>query len=682
MQALIEQARQCEFYRTALEDLARALPSDDGELNAVITEAIAARDERAFRSLFFAAIGTGRQVDAQHLAEGSALFEEPNQLLHAARACVGDVASALLAAVQAGRMGVEREASALLLAWIWCEDHKAAVPAGFWATARSLARRTSGDVLTQSMLVGLARGSKDEGLTAILGTNRAPGMLETAEHVLPMCREMYQGSPWEAVPERRPPTMLSGYTVRRAVPRVGRNDPCPCGSGKKYKKCCFEKDQQRLLQSSAVAGMTVDEWRTQPEMALTIDRLRQMRSYELVKLDPVKVPPELHEHFLDRLLVFKEHETIIRYFETIPFHEDLEFYWDWAIETAGSDRQLEVARRLLAVRPGFDPTQLPLNVRLLLAGDEGAALLDLVEAEARLGLRDGDGPSAMVPLAYSLLESRAPALGVLVARGLLPLVGPMDGDMLLDSLLQARDQLELSSDDPIEKIFQERFTEAEEAPRESEAMAAVQRDLESKSDQVNRLRAELKSVYREMEKRRHRATVTAVETKPVAPDDSAMTELRAKINSLQSMLKERHGERNQLRRELQRAHEQLARTAPSPPVAEPKADAANREDELLLAEPTLGKQPVRVPEFPAKFAHTMADLPRSVVRAALVLTARLAAGEAAAFVGLRPLRAWPEVYRQRVGGDYRLLFRLHADRLEVVDLINRRDLERTIKSRG
>jgi preprotein translocase subunit SecA len=22
-----------------------------------------------------------------------------------------------------------------------------------------------------------------------------------------------------------------------AVPKVGRNDPCPCGSGKKYKQC-------------------------------------------------------------------------------------------------------------------------------------------------------------------------------------------------------------------------------------------------------------------------------------------------------------------------------------------------------------------------------------------------------------------------------------------------------------
>jgi len=26
--------------------------------------------------------------------------------------------------------------------------------------------------------------------------------------------------------------------VRREAPKVGRNDPCPCGSGQKYKKCC------------------------------------------------------------------------------------------------------------------------------------------------------------------------------------------------------------------------------------------------------------------------------------------------------------------------------------------------------------------------------------------------------------------------------------------------------------
>ncbi len=30
----------------------------------------------------------------------------------------------------------------------------------------------------------------------------------------------------------------SNTTVRRSAPKVGRNDPCPCGSGKKYKNCC------------------------------------------------------------------------------------------------------------------------------------------------------------------------------------------------------------------------------------------------------------------------------------------------------------------------------------------------------------------------------------------------------------------------------------------------------------
>jgi preprotein translocase subunit SecA len=30
----------------------------------------------------------------------------------------------------------------------------------------------------------------------------------------------------------------SQKTVKLSHPKVGRNDPCPCGSGKKYKKCC------------------------------------------------------------------------------------------------------------------------------------------------------------------------------------------------------------------------------------------------------------------------------------------------------------------------------------------------------------------------------------------------------------------------------------------------------------
>jgi hypothetical protein len=35
-----------------------------------------------------------------------------------------------------------------------------------------------------------------------------------------------------------PRRSFGGSTVTTAAPQVGRNEPCPCGSGKKFKKCC------------------------------------------------------------------------------------------------------------------------------------------------------------------------------------------------------------------------------------------------------------------------------------------------------------------------------------------------------------------------------------------------------------------------------------------------------------
>ena len=43
-----------------------------------------------------------------------------------------------------------------------------------------------------------------------------------------------------AMPAAAPKAEKTGKqeTIRRDMPKVGRNDPCPCGSGKKYKNCC------------------------------------------------------------------------------------------------------------------------------------------------------------------------------------------------------------------------------------------------------------------------------------------------------------------------------------------------------------------------------------------------------------------------------------------------------------
>lgn len=68
---------------------------------------------------------------------------------------------------------------------------------------------------------------------------------ETQDEMRALHEEWLQ-TPRQSLGGRRPAEVLEGgrllprkvETFRREAPKVGRNDPCPCGSGKKYKKCC------------------------------------------------------------------------------------------------------------------------------------------------------------------------------------------------------------------------------------------------------------------------------------------------------------------------------------------------------------------------------------------------------------------------------------------------------------
>jgi preprotein translocase subunit SecA len=70
---------------------------------------------------------------------------------------------------------------------------------------------------------------------------------ETVRHIL-LVKLASSDDLEELTPSREQEIVLShgdgsedqskGKTVRRQTDKVGRNAPCPCGSGKKYKKCC------------------------------------------------------------------------------------------------------------------------------------------------------------------------------------------------------------------------------------------------------------------------------------------------------------------------------------------------------------------------------------------------------------------------------------------------------------
>jgi preprotein translocase subunit SecA len=83
----------------------------------------------------------------------------------------------------------------------------------------------------ENMLALLSRTARAVGPTDLPAANGAAGP------GAPQVSTTVTGSGPGGGPEAEPEIQLPKVTIRRDTPKVGRNDPCPCGSGKKFKNC-------------------------------------------------------------------------------------------------------------------------------------------------------------------------------------------------------------------------------------------------------------------------------------------------------------------------------------------------------------------------------------------------------------------------------------------------------------
>ncbi len=76
-----------------------------------------------------------------------------------------------------------------------------------------------------------------------------PKLVEAYFEYLDTSGKMPDAAKWtEVMPEAsayyenylRSDGSVKGKTIRHTLAKVGRNNPCPCGSGKKFKKCCID----------------------------------------------------------------------------------------------------------------------------------------------------------------------------------------------------------------------------------------------------------------------------------------------------------------------------------------------------------------------------------------------------------------------------------------------------------
>ena len=105
--------------------------------------------------------------------------------------------------------------------------------------------------------------------------------------------------------------------------KPGRNDPCPCGSGRKYKKCCYYKDQNKIANNRIKSLEPLEQGLAEP---YTQDNDADYANQELM----INVINNMRRLFLDKKPHIKEyykirdmHSEVVN--AMIQYHEDGKF---------------------------------------------------------------------------------------------------------------------------------------------------------------------------------------------------------------------------------------------------------------------------------------------------------------------------------------------------------------------
>ena len=89
--------------------------------------------------------------------------------------------------------------------------------------------------------------------------------------------------------------------------KIGRNDPCPCGSGKKYKNCCA--DLAEVIELGSDPWVKASQLMTETKMKLeafyssAIKKARRDAAYFFLRynVDQTNIPPDYEALFSDWL---------------------------------------------------------------------------------------------------------------------------------------------------------------------------------------------------------------------------------------------------------------------------------------------------------------------------------------------------------------------------------------------
>ncbi len=447
-----------------------------------------------------------------------------------------------------------------------------------------------------------------------------------------------------------------GFTVRTG-PRVGRNDPCPCGSGQKYKKC--HADEDAAVTASPVVGMSWESFLGDGAVKMTVADVEALSMFDLARVELAKLPDVALVRAFDRFLVELAWARAIAVADELVAreHARADLARDEIVLATIERGQLELAEAQLAHL--IDPISVTLR-RLEL--DLRAHVTVGAETIVGLAERAVRGELDDYELAQALLAG-APGLGILVARGCVRKENAADAEVICELIERARDQLMIAPDDPAWDMIPKADPKAPRAAAtDKKARVVLEGTLRETGAKIAQLEHDLAEARADRD--RDRAAASA----PLDPEKLRV--LKRRIDELEGLVREGVVERTELRRQLG----MVAPVAVAPiAIAKPEDDDDGDELDDIARD-------IAIPTFSRRTLDALEDVPRAVAAETMRTIGALAAGDVAAWRRAKLARDMArQVLMARVGIHHRLLFRTEDGGLEIMDLVTREELTTTLK---
>lgn len=536
--------------------------------------------------------------------------------------------------------------------------------------------------------------SSDEAYTILV---HAKHLLDEKTDLSKFPYNLFLAEPLDLVPEERPPKVIaSGYTVKRATAKINRNAPCPCGSGKKYKKCCMLKDEA-AQSGSPHRERIFAESIYQPAELSDHELIDNLRPFELEKLAPKNLNDNQLFFVYERLVNYGHLEKAFQVLLELEAREKRGEYMKGEFDTGHFNDlldnvlragDLELVEKILPKVKNnefYNKELIEFQIYLLKKHQHLEKFEEMCEKTL---YNDLD----LIELSYIIYDSKYPAIFLMLFRAIIASLPEryFDIEVLMDLVQKARIDLNLDEiDDPsfdnwdviCDKVDQKELTEQQltenvelkkQLKEIQTKVGKISLELSQKEKEIQKLekaKKELKAVAlkADAEKSKKEETVSA---------DEAIENLHRRTKNLQAELKNQQQIRSDLRQQVQKSRTMIST------LLKEKEKGGAAEEKYVTQSAKFDQLPEKivVPEYFPNFRKQADQLPAEIIAKALTAVNGIVLNKAEIWKQTTSIETFEDLYRIRLGRQYRLMMRWKPGKfLHVLDIIPRNKLETWLK---